>query len=135
MTKDKQWSTKHCTESWRLNNANIAMAIWLKTNNDLQNTAQNPEDWTRRSPLYIRCEHMWYGRISVIMLSAMYKTYCFLYFPQRNYIRQGNDLSIIYHYEILRLPLAHFSFELLKCAFDVLIPSVICFCNIKTNIP
>lgn len=78
---------------------------------------------------------MWYGRISVIMLSAMYKTYCFLYFPQRNYIRQGNDLSIIYHYEILRLPLAHVSFELLKFAFDVLMPSVICFCNIKTNIP
>jgi hypothetical protein len=69
------------------------------------------------------------------MLSAMYKTYCFLYFPQRNYIRQGNDLSIIYHYEILRLPLAHVSFELLKFAFDVLMPSVICFCNIKTNIP
>jgi hypothetical protein len=28
MTKDKQWSTKHCTESWRLNNANTAMAKW-----------------------------------------------------------------------------------------------------------
>jgi hypothetical protein len=42
--KDNQWSTRHNTESWRLNNANTAMAEWLKTNNDLQNTAQQPED-------------------------------------------------------------------------------------------
>ena len=44
MTKDKQWSTKHYTATWRLNNANTSMAKWLKTNNDLQSTAQNPED-------------------------------------------------------------------------------------------
>jgi hypothetical protein len=42
--KDNQWSTRHNTESWRLNNANTAMAKWLKTNNDLQNTTQQPED-------------------------------------------------------------------------------------------
>jgi hypothetical protein len=44
--KNKQWSTKHYTEHWRMSNMNP-----LKTNNGLQNTAQNTEEWAKRTPL------------------------------------------------------------------------------------